>query len=171
MGILFSRMSDAPTHPTTESEARLRDFLERHQVRATLISPGVPTPTVLDAARALGVEPAQIVKTLAFEARDGAMLLVIAPGDRRVDAGKIARLAGLERAKMSSAARVLEVTGYPAGGVPPVGHLATLPVIVDRSLLEREVLIGGGGSDRLLLSISPAEVVRVSGATTGDVCV
>jgi Cys-tRNA(Pro) deacylase len=163
-------MSDPAIRPVTEHEARLRDFLELHGLQATLIAPGVPTPTVLDAARALGVEPAEIVKSVVLEAKDASVVLVVAPGDRRIDAGKVARLATLERLRIASSARVLEVTGYPAGGVPPVGHLEGLRVIVDASLLEREVLIGGGGSERLLLRISPAEVVRVTGAMTGDIC-
>jgi Cys-tRNA(Pro) deacylase len=153
----------------TESEIKLRDYLEHHGIQATLIEPSIPTPTVLDAARALGVEPSDIIKSVAFESKDGSIVLVIAPGDRRIDTNKVAQLAGLERLKMASAARVLEVTGYPAGGVPPVGHPHGLRVIVDASLLERETLIGGGGSERLLLRIAPAEVVRVTSALVADI--
>jgi Cys-tRNA(Pro) deacylase len=153
-----------------ESEIRLRDHLEHHGIQATLIEPNIPTPTVLDAARALGVEPADIIKSVAFESKDGTVVLVVAPGDKRIDTNKVAQLFGLEKLKMASSARVLEATGYPAGGVPPVGHPEGLRVIVDASLLQREALIGGGGSERLLLRITPAEVVRATGAITGDIC-
>jgi prolyl-tRNA editing enzyme YbaK/EbsC (Cys-tRNA(Pro) deacylase) len=164
-------MTEAENQSVTRHETRLREFLRTHGVVATLIEPGVPTPTVLDAARALGVEAAEIVKSVLFEAKDGtAVVLVIAPGDRRIDTAKVARLAHLERPRVASAARVLEVTGFPAGGVPPVGHLEGLRVIVDASLLEREGLIGGGGSERLLLRIAPSEVVRVTNALIDDVC-
>jgi Cys-tRNA(Pro) deacylase len=154
----------------SESEIRLRDQLEHHGIQATLIEPGIPTPTVLDAARALGVQPADIIKSVAFESKDGTMILVVAPGDKRIDTGKVAQLFGLEKLKMASAARVLEVTGYPAGGVPPVGHPTSLRVVMDATLLEREALIGGGGSERLLLRITSAEVVRATNAISGDVC-
>lgn len=154
-----------------QHETRLRDYLEHHALQATLIEPKIPTPTVLDAARALGVEPADIIKSVAFEAKDQTVVLVIAPGDRRIDANKVAHIFGLERLKMASPARVLEVTGYPAGGVPPVGHPEGLRVLMDATLLERQSLIGGGGSERLLLRISPAEVVRVTAATVADVCI
>jgi Cys-tRNA(Pro) deacylase len=153
-----------------ESEIRLRDYLEHHGIQAMLIEPSIPTPTVLDAARALGVEPSNIIKSVAFESKDGTMVLVVAPGDKRIDTSKVVQLVGLEKLKMASSARVLEVTGYPAGGVPPVGHPEGLRVIMDASLLEREALIGGGGSERLLLRIAPAEVVRASSAMVGDVC-
>jgi Cys-tRNA(Pro) deacylase len=155
----------------SESENRLRDHLEHHGIQATLIEPGIPTPTVLDAARALGAQPADIIKSVAFESKDGTVVLVVSPGDKRIDTGKVAQLVGLEKPKMATPARVLEVTGYPAGGVPPVGHPEGLRVIVDASLLERQALIGGGGSERLLLRIAPAEVIRATGAITGDVCV
>jgi Cys-tRNA(Pro) deacylase len=150
-------------------ETRLRDYLEHHALQAILIEPKIPTPTVLDAARALGVEPADIIKSVAFETKDQTVL-VIAPGDRRIDANKVAQIFGLERLKMASPARVLEVTGYPAGGVPPVGHSEGLRVVMDATLLGRETLIGGGGSERLLLRIAPAEVLRVTCATLADVC-
>jgi Cys-tRNA(Pro)/Cys-tRNA(Cys) deacylase len=155
----------------TESEIRLRDYLEHHSIQATLIEPNIPTPTVLDAARALGVEPSDIIKSVAFESKDGTVVLVVAPGDRRIDTNKVAQLASLEKLKMASSARVLEVTGYPAGGVPPVGHPEGLRVVMDATLLEREALIGGGGSERLLLRITPAEVIRATGAMIGDVCI
>jgi prolyl-tRNA editing enzyme YbaK/EbsC (Cys-tRNA(Pro) deacylase) len=152
----------------TESEIRLRDSLEHHGIQATLIEPSIPTPTVLDAARALGVEPSDIIKSVAFESKNGTVVLVVAPGDRRIDTNKVAQLVGFEKLKMASSARVLEVT---AGGVPPVGHPEGLRVILDATLLEREELIGGGGSERLLLRIAPAEVVRATSAMVGDVCI
>jgi Cys-tRNA(Pro) deacylase len=155
----------------TESESRLRDYLEHHGIQAILVEPKIPTPTVLDAARALGVEPSDIIKSVAFESKDGTVVLVVAPGDRRIDTNKVAQLVNLEKLKMASSARVLEVTGYPAGGVPPVGHPEGLRIILDTTLLEREALIGGGGSERLLLRITPAEVIRATSATVGDVCI
>jgi Cys-tRNA(Pro) deacylase len=155
----------------SQHETRLHDYLEHHALQATLIEPKIPTPTVLDAARALGVEPADIIKSVVFEAKDQTVVLVIAPGDRRIDANKVAQICGLERLKMASPARVLEVTGYPAGGVPPVGHPEGLRVLMDATLLERQTLIGGGGSERLLMRISPPEVVRVTAAMVADVCV
>jgi Cys-tRNA(Pro) deacylase len=154
----------------SESELRLRDSLEHHGIQATLIEPSIPTPTVLDAARALGVEPSDIIKSVAFETKDGTVVLVVAPGDRRIDTIKVAQLMNLEKLKMASSARVHEVTGYPAGGVPPVGHPEGLRVVMDVTLLEREALIGGGGSERLLLRIAPAEVVRATDAMVGDIC-
>jgi Cys-tRNA(Pro) deacylase len=154
----------------SQCEIRLRDYLEHHGIHATLIEPSIPTPTVLDAARALGVEPADIIKSVAFESKDGTVVLVVAPGNRRIDTNKVAQLFGLKKLKMAPPARVLEVTGYPAGGVPPVGHPEGLRVIVDASLLEREALIGGGGSERLLLKITPVEVIRATDATVADIC-
>lgn len=157
---------------TTESAAvdRLAAFLRERDVRGTLVKPGVPTPTVLDAARAIGVAPDRIVKSVLLVARDGAGVLVVAPGDRRVDPEKVARLAGTAKLKLASAAQVLQATGYPAGGVPPVGHPAGLRVLVDASLLSRDELVGGGGSDEWLLRVAPSDVVRVTGAEVGDVC-
>jgi Cys-tRNA(Pro) deacylase len=154
----------------TEHEQRLHDYLTEHQVTATLIQPSIPTPTVQDAARALNVEARDIIKSVVFESKTGAVVLVVAPGDQRIDTNKVAQLTKLEKLKIASSARVLEVTGYPAGGVPPVGHLPGLQVIVDTSLLERHELVGGGGSERLLLRIAPSEVLRVTNALLSNIC-
>lgn len=150
--------------------ASLQAFLESHGVQAELLEPGVATPTVQAAADALGVTPAEIVKSVLFESKTFEVVLVVAPGDRRIDIAKLEALTGIPKPRMASASRVLEITGYAAGGVPPVGHVTPLRVVVDASLLEKSAIIGGGGTDHLLLKISPLEVVRLTDATTGDIC-
>ncbi|PYE52779.1 aminoacyl-tRNA deacylase [Deinococcus yavapaiensis] len=156
--------------PSDTAVDRLAAFLLDHGVAGTLVKPGVPTPTVSEAARALGVSVDRIVKSVLLVTNDGASVLVIAPGDRRVDVEKVARFVGASKLKLGSASQVLEATGYPAGGVPPVGHPAGLRVVLDASLLDRDELVGGGGSAEWLLRLTPREVVRVTGAAVSDVC-
>jgi len=61
--------------------------------------------------------------------------------------------------------QVVELTGYPVGGVPPFGHRSTIPVLLDRSVLALAVIYGGGGDDRTMLKISTRELLRVTEAT------
>jgi prolyl-tRNA editing enzyme YbaK/EbsC (Cys-tRNA(Pro) deacylase) len=64
---------------------------------------------------------------------------------------------------------VLELTGYPPGATPPVGHLTPLKVIVDRSVLQEPIVYGGGGGSDVMLRISPHEILRLTGAIVADV--
>jgi prolyl-tRNA editing enzyme YbaK/EbsC (Cys-tRNA(Pro) deacylase) len=90
--------------------------------------------TAADAARALGCEQAQIVKSLVFRNTvTGEAVLVLASGTNRVDETTVAELVGAEIAK-ADATFVKETTGYSIGGVPPLGHKRALLTFVDQDL-------------------------------------
>src|SRR5213082_3379682 len=92
------------------------------------------TPTAEDAARAVGCELGQIVKSLVFDC-DGDPIVVLVPGDRRADRAKIAEAAGCRSAKIAGPEQVVEATGFAPGAVAPF----PLPR-VDRVLAERSLL-------------------------------
>ncbi len=144
-------------------------YIEEHGIEADLLRDVGDTPTVLDAARALGVPPEQIIKTLVFLV-NGKPVVYITNGPERVDPRVLARHFGVGRkkVKLANAATVLELTGYPAGGVPPFGHRTRMPVLVNVRLLDLPVVYAGGGDDRTMLRITPGELVRVTGATLVD---
>jgi prolyl-tRNA editing enzyme YbaK/EbsC (Cys-tRNA(Pro) deacylase) len=144
--------------------ADLARFIAEHDIAAALLTPPAGTPTVAAAAAALGVDQRQIIKSLLFLVREEP-LLVIASGaalvDRRVLAERFA--VGKKQVRLADPATVLRLTGYPVGGVPPFGHLVTARVLLDQSIQKWDVVYGGGGDERTLLSISPAELARATG--------
>lgn len=161
--------------------ADLRRFVAEQAIAAELIDGLGDTPTVPAAAAALGVEPDQIIKTLLFlvERRDdtGAAfddpVVVISNGQQRVDKGMLATYCGVGKKKVSLAppAVVIDLLGYPAGGVPPFGHRRSLPVVIDASILALRtrfdgIIYGGGGDDRTMLRLTVDDLLRVTG---GDV--
>jgi prolyl-tRNA editing enzyme YbaK/EbsC (Cys-tRNA(Pro) deacylase) len=143
----------------------LERFIAEHGIAAELVPMDVETPTVPAAAAALGVASGQIIKSLLFQVRD-APVLVIASGDTPVDRRPIAERFGVgkKQVKLADAETVLRLTGYPAGGVPPFGHPAPLPTLLDRAVLAWDAIYGGGGDDHTLLRIAPGELARVTGA-------
>jgi Cys-tRNA(Pro) deacylase len=153
----------------TETTSLLEQMIANGAITAELIAPGVPTPTVPDAAAALGVDERQIVKSLLFAAKDGSVVLAVLSGASRVDRKKLRELTGLRGLELAPAEVVLEKTGYPAGGTPPVGHVMTLDVVIDSSVTELPVVFGGGGRIDSLLRITPDEIVRVTNATVADI--
>jgi Cys-tRNA(Pro)/Cys-tRNA(Cys) deacylase len=138
-------------------------------VAAEIVAPGVPMPTVEAAAAAMAVAPERIFKSVLFATNDGRCVMAIACGRWRVDAKKLAALAGLPRVRLASPDVVLAVTGYPAGGTPPVGHRGRFPVFVDTRVAAQEWGWAGGGREELLVRIAPAEIVRLTGAEVADV--
>jgi prolyl-tRNA editing enzyme YbaK/EbsC (Cys-tRNA(Pro) deacylase) len=125
------------------------------------------TPTAEAAARAVGCEPAQIVKSLVF-ACDGRYVVALTPGDRRADPQKVARAAGAERARIASPEQVLAATGFPPGAVAPfpLPHVAL--VLVDRTLMAHEVVWCGAGTERHMLGLAPTELGRLARARPFD---
>ena len=125
------------------------------------------TKTAADAAAAIGVEVGQIVKSLVF-AVDGAVVLAYVSGRNQLDEGKLAAAAGGSTCSRVDADTVRSATGFPIGGVPPIGHATPLPVFVDPDLLDYDVVWAAAGTWTDVFAISPADLVRVSGGTVAD---
>lgn len=161
------------SEPTLRTSADLQQYLAASQIAAELLHDIGDTPTVPAAAAVLGVDTDQIIKTLLFlveqPAQSEAMpVVVISHGERRVDKKLLAKHFGVgaKRVKLAPTGVVLDLLGYAAGGVPPMGHKTRLPVLLDASVViaaERfaGVLFGGGGDDRTMLRINLAELLRV----------
>ena len=88
------------------------------------------TKTAADAASAIGVGVGQIVKSLVFRV-DGRPVMVLAPGDRRVDERLLAAATGGTEVERMDAAAVREATGFSIGGVPPIAHSLPERVVAD----------------------------------------
>lgn len=143
--------------------SNLAAYIEAHGIDAEIVPMTMDTPTVAAAALALGVDATQIIKSVLFLVKD-APVLVIARGAATVDRRPIADEYGVgkKQVKLADRETVLRVTGYPAGGVPPFGHLAPLPTLIDRRIQAMAVVYGGGGDDRTLLRVRPEELGRVT---------
>ena len=144
-------------------------YLAEHEVDHDVVAPGVPMPTVPAAAAAIGVGVEQILKTLLFQDRDGGFVVAIACGTGRVDRGRLAAASGSGKLRVADAQDVLQVTGYPAGGVAPLALPPQLPVIVDTAVMRLPVAWGGAGREELLLRVTPADIVRLNQAAVAEI--
>jgi prolyl-tRNA editing enzyme YbaK/EbsC (Cys-tRNA(Pro) deacylase) len=125
------------------------------------------TPTAQAAARAVGCDLGQIVKSLVFHC-DGRPVVVMVPGDRRADSRKIAQAAGSRSARIAGSEEVAEATGFEPGAVAPFPLPRVERLFIERTLLSHHVVWIGAGSDRHMASLSPAELVRLSRARPVD---
>jgi Cys-tRNA(Pro)/Cys-tRNA(Cys) deacylase len=149
----------------SEPSLDLADYLREQGLDATIVAPGAHMPTVDSAARAMGCEPDRILKSILFQAKDGRCVMAIASGSARVDRRRLAAIASLPSLRLADPDVVQRVTGYPAGGTPPVGHRERFPVFVDARAAALDWGYAGGGRPELLVRIRPADIVRLTGAT------
>ena len=147
------------------------------RVSAALAALGHPhAPVFLDraartaqqAADALGVAVGQIAKSIVFRRlQDGAAVLVVASGDRRVDEGKVAAQVGaIGRA---DAAFVKSATSFAIGGVAPLGHVEPPVVLIDRELFRFDEVWAAAGHPHGVFRLTPQQLVDLTGAPAGDV--
>mgnify|MGYP000631003454 CR=1 FL=1 len=147
----------------------LQHYIDEHHIQATILPMDEHTPTVSDAARALGVETDQIIKSLVFQV-DSQPVLVVTNGLARVDRKKLAQYLGVgrKRVKFASPEQALEITGYIVGSMPPFGHNRKLRTLVDASTVNLDVVFGGGGSIDAMMRLTSNELL---GVTDGEVVV
>jgi len=152
------------------TRADLQHFLDTHRIAADILPMNAHTPTVSDAARELGVDTDQIVKSLVFRVGEQP-LLVINNGTARVDRRKLAAYLGVgrKRVKFANAEQALDITGYVVGSMPPFGHRCRMRTLVDRAVTGQDLVFGGGGDIDAMMRLTPGELLRVTTAEVVDV--
>ena len=147
---------------------RVRHVLAEKQVKELLHELPGDARSAREAARALGVELGAVAKTLVYEIGLEPVMVVIA-GDRRCDEARLPELFGLEgEVRRCDAVRVEELTGFPVGGVAPVGSLTPMPVVVDASLARFPRIYAGAGHPRVLMELSFDDLLFLTGGTPSE---
>lgn len=147
----------------------LEEYLKRQGVSARLIFFEEHVKTVAAAAKRLGVGPERIIKSILFLDDKGGPVLAIVRGDRRVSEYKLARLIGARSVRIATPEETLAHTGYEVGAVPPVGLKPGIRVVIDPEVVRLDRVYGGGGSQKALVEISPADIQRLTGGVVGDI--
>jgi prolyl-tRNA editing enzyme YbaK/EbsC (Cys-tRNA(Pro) deacylase) len=102
------------------------------------------------------------VKSLIFGV-DGEIVLAYVSGSNQLDESKLAHAAGGLMCSRVDADVVREATGFPIGGVPPIGHTTPLRVFIDPDLLHHDVVWAAAGTWHDVFPIAPGDLERVSG--------
>lgn len=122
----------------------------------------------LEAAEALGLDPARVLKTL-MATVDGTLTVGIVPVSGQLDLKALARAVGGSRAAMADVAAAERATGYVAGGISPIGQKRAHPTVVDARALGHPTVFVSAGRRGLDLEIAPADLVAVTGATVASI--
>lgn len=146
----------------------VRAWIERHAPDLDIIQVETSTATVAQAAEALGVQPAQIAKTLAVRAGEQIFLLVTR-GDARLDNAKSKAEFGA-RPRMLGPDETLALTGHPVGGVCPFGLARPLPIYLDISLEPLGIVYPAGGSLNTSVRAPVERLFELVGERWVDLC-
>ena len=142
-------------------------FAEKAPDIAVIESP-ISSATVALAAKAYGVEPARIAKTLSLRIGER-VVLIVASGMSRMDNKKVkARFGG--KPKMLGVNEVADITGHDVGGVCPFGLKTPLPVYCDISLKAFDEVVPAAGSTHSAVRITPSRMAELVKAEWVDVC-
>ena len=119
----------------------------------------------LAAADALGVEPAQVFKTLVATVDGGSGAIVgIVPVDRQLSVKALAAAVGAKRAELAAPDVAERLTGYVVGGISPFGQKRRWPTVLDDSASGFATIFVSGGRRGLDVELAPDALVRVLGA-------
>ena len=121
----------------------------------------------MQAAQALGIDPARLLKTLMAQAGRETVCVLVA-SDREISLKRLAAAAGAKEARMLSPAEAERITGYHVGGISPFGQKKRARVFIDRAALAHATVLLNGGRRGLQIEIAPAEIVRLLGATAAE---
>ena len=125
------------------------------------------TKTAADAAAAIGVELGQIVKSLIF-AVDGEVVLAYVSGSNQLDEKKLALAAGGLKCARVDADVVRQATGFPIGGVPPLGLATQMRIFIDPDLLQYNEVWAAAGTWNDVFAINPELLALITGGLMVD---
>jgi Cys-tRNA(Pro)/Cys-tRNA(Cys) deacylase len=127
-----------------------------------------PVRSLVEAAEARGVEPADVVKTLVVRRGEDDFLFVLVPGDRAISWPKLRALLGVSRLSMPDAAVARQVTGYARGTITPFGAARPWPVVSDDRVRGRRITLGAGVHD-VAIALDAEAALAALGAQVADV--
>jgi Cys-tRNA(Pro)/Cys-tRNA(Cys) deacylase len=124
--------------------------------------------SLAEAARARGVAPADVVKTMVVRRGEDDFLFVLVPGDRAISWPKLRALLGVSRLSMPDAEVARKATGYERGTITPFGSARPWPVVADERVRGREITLGAG-EHGLAVAAGADEILEALGASVADI--
>ena len=131
------------------------------------------THTAEDAARAVGAEIGQIVKSLVFVAPNEERhkpVLCLVSGPNRVDLARLAAVVGEADIRRATAAEAKDLTGYAIGGIPPIGHGHGLRVVMDPDLGRFQTVWAAAGTATAVFPVAPRTLQMLANAHVAPIC-
>jgi Cys-tRNA(Pro)/Cys-tRNA(Cys) deacylase len=138
-----------------------------YDLRAYEVDPG--DLSAEHVAAKVGLPPEQVFKTLAVKGDRNGVSIAVIPGNYELDFKALARLTGDRKIEMLPLKEVQSVTGYIRGGVTALGMKKDYPVFADETMELWDLVSVSAGQRGLQIVIAPADYLRATGATVGEI--
>jgi Cys-tRNA(Pro) deacylase len=157
-------------HPAVQ---RVVDAAARKGVTIDVHVFDTSTHTAEDAARSLGAELGQIVKSLVFvaPADSGGLepIVCLVSGPNRVDLARLAAVTGAADVRRATAREATDLTGFTIGGIPPIGHARPVRVVMDPDLGRFPEVWAAAGTDGAVFPVTPAALRTLANAVVAPI--
>lgn len=120
-------------------------------------------------AERIGMPPEQVFKTLVARGDRNGVCLAVIPGSTQLHLKNLARLAGESKIDLVPLKDVLALTGYVRGGVTALACKKDYPVFIDETVELHETIAVSAGVRGTQIVLSPADYLKATKATTGDI--
>ena len=144
---------------------RVRAVLGDWGLEAHEFEPG-STPTAESAAARIGVAVGQIAKSILLKGKDDHYYMVVVPGDRKLNNGKIKAAIGV-KTRMASAEETEAVTGFRPGGVCPFA-IVDIPIFLDEALAGYETIYPAAGTDASGVPMTFTQLKKITAGTVAS---
>lgn len=124
--------------------------------------------TLAEAAALLGLQPADIVKTLVVKRSDDTYLFALIPGDLTISWPKLRAIVGVNKLRLPEPELALAATGYERGTIVPIGSHTDWPIYADASIVGRRIAMGAGAAGYSLF-VDADELIAAYGAIVADI--
>ncbi len=149
--------------------AAVTEFLERVGVRYEVVE-HERTQTAAAEARAVGMPPTDVAKTVVLRDEEGLRLAVV-PSSERLDMHKVKLELGSKGLRLVSEQEMAaELDEFEVGAVPPFGPMFDALELVDRRLLDHDRILCCGGDHEHGVLVDPNDMVRAARARVADIC-
>ncbi|MDI3330983.1 MAG: aminoacyl-tRNA deacylase [Micrococcus sp.] len=122
-----------------------------------------------EAAAVLGLDPAEVFKTLMVQLTDGSLAAAVVPVSATLDLRAAATALGVKKVTLADPALAERRTGYVVGGISPVGQKHPAPTVVDASALDRPGVYVSAGQRGLEVRLAPVDLVSVTSAVVARI--
>ena len=138
----------------------VQDYLAKFDLNLEVVEMPATTRTAEDAAKAIGCEVGQIVKSLIFK-NDYSPVLCLVSGKNQLDINKFQEINSIILEK-ADANYVKEVTGFSIGGVPLVAHKSNMKTFIDKDLLSYKIIWAAAGMPNSVFKIYSKDLENIT---------
>ena len=145
----------------------LKQFLNKNNVWHQFVTKPETIHTA-DAAQVTGIELHKVTKNLVSVTDNNEYVLLIVPGDSKVNLKEAAKILGVKKLKLVPFSDAEKISGYPPGGTPSIGHKTQMRTLIEKKLLNFDTVYCGGGSRDKLLEIRVQDIIELNDAIIAE---